>query len=90
MDELIATLHEDGKVDLPNVGEVRYTIHNTFDFAPYDNKITTPYLYGLDAFEMQELSALEKPSTENVAAYSAPAAIKRKNVLSPSSLTVHI
>ena len=68
VDELIATLHEDGKVDLPNVGEVRYTIHNTFDFAPYDNKITTPYLYGLDAFEMQELSALEKPSTENAAA----------------------
>ena len=78
VDELIATLHEDGKVDLPNVGEVRYTIHNTFDFAPYDNKITTPYLYGLDAFEMQELSALEKPSTENVAAYSVPAAIKKE------------
>lgn len=78
VDELIATLHEDGKVDLPNVGEVRYTIHNTFDFAPYDNKITTPYLYGLDAFEMQELSALEKPSTENVAAYSVPVAIKKE------------
>lgn len=78
VDELIATLHEDGKVDLPNVGEVRYTIHNTFDFAPYDNKITTPYLYGLDAFEMQELSALEKPLTENVAAYSVPAAIKKE------------
>ena len=74
VDELIATLHE----DLPNVGEVRYTIHNTFDFAPYDNKITTPYLYGLDAFEMQELSALEKPLTENVAAYSVPAAIKKE------------
>ena len=78
VDELIATLHEDGKVDLPNVGEVRYTIHNTFDFAPYDNKITTPYLYGLDAFEMQELSAFEKPSTENVSAYSVPAAIKKE------------
>ena len=64
VDELIAALHEEGKVDLPNVGEVRYTIYDTFDFAPYDNKITTPYLYGLDAFEMQELSALEKPKTE--------------------------
>lgn len=64
VDELIAALHEEGKVDLPNVGEVRYTIYNTFDFAPYDNKITTPYLYGLDAFEMQELSALEKPKAE--------------------------
>ena len=48
VDELIAALHEEGKVDLPNVGEVRYTIYDTFDFAPYDNKITTPYLYGLD------------------------------------------
>ena len=47
VNELISVLHEEGKVDLPNVGEVRYTIHNTFDFAPYDNKITTPYLYGL-------------------------------------------
>ncbi len=64
VDELIAALHEEGKVDLPNVGEVRYTIYDTFNFAPYDNKITTPYLYGLDAFEMQELSALEKPKTE--------------------------
>lgn len=78
VDELIATLHEDGKVDLPNVGEVRYTIHNTFDFAPYDNKITTPYLYGLDAFEMRELSALEKPLIGNVAAYSVPAAIQKE------------
>ena len=64
VDKLIAALHEEGKVDLPNVGEVRYTIYDTFDFAPYDNKITTPYLYGLDAFEMQELSALEKPQAE--------------------------
>ena len=66
VDELIAVLHEEGKVDLPNVGEVRYTIHNTFDFAPYDNKITTPYLYGLDAFEMRELSAIEKPQAEKI------------------------
>lgn len=64
--ELIETLHEDGRADLPNVGEVRFTIHNTFDFVPYDNKLTTPYLYGLDAFEMQELSALAKLKEENV------------------------
>lgn len=66
VNELISVLHEEGKVDLPNVGEVRYTIHNTFDFAPYDNKITTPYLYGLDAFEMKELSAWGKPQTEKI------------------------
>lgn len=76
--ELISILHEEGKVDLPNVGEVRYTIHNTFDFAPYDNKITTPYLYGLDAFEMQELSAFEKPQTEKGTSYSIPSVIKKE------------
>lgn len=59
--ELIATLHEDGKIDLINVGEVRYTIHDTYEFVPYDHKITTPYLYGLDSFEMKELSALQQP-----------------------------
>ena len=76
--ELISVLHEEGKVDLPNVGEVRYTIHNTFDFAPYDNKITTPYLYGLDAFEMQELSALEKPQAEKAVSYSMPTVVKKE------------
>lgn len=76
VDELIAALHEEGKVDLPNVGEVRYTIHNTFDFAPYDNKITTPYLYGLDAFEMRELSAIEKPQAEKI--IPAPAVIEKE------------
>lgn len=76
VDELIAVLHEEGKVDLPNVGEVRYTIHNTFDFAPYDNKITTPYLYGLDAFEMRELSAIEKPQAEKI--IPAPAVIGKE------------
>ncbi|WP_455585072.1 HU domain-containing protein [Bacteroides sp.] len=57
---LITILHKEGKADLPNVGEIRYTIYDTYDFIPYDNKITTPYLYGLDSFEMKELSALRQ------------------------------
>ena len=60
--DLFAVLHDNGKVDLPNVGELRYSIRSTYDFIPYDNKITTPYLYGLDSFEMQELAALQKPA----------------------------
>ena len=61
---IFTTLHEEGKVDLPNIGELRYSIHGTYDFAPYDHKITTPYLYGLDSFEMQELAELKKPYAE--------------------------
>ncbi len=62
--ELLVLLHENGKVDLTNVGELRYTIRDTYDFIPYDNKITTPYLYGFDSFEMQKLSQLEKSYVE--------------------------
>ncbi|GFZ41967.1 HU domain-containing protein [Bacteroides nordii] len=58
--ELIIMLHKEGKVDLDNVGEIRYTIHDTYEFIPYDNKITTPYLYGLDSFEMKELTVLHQ------------------------------
>ena len=57
---IFTALHEDGKVDLPNIGELRYSIHGIYDFAPYDHKITTPYLYGLDSFEMQEHGGTEE------------------------------
>ena len=60
--ELLALLHENGKVDLPNIGELRYNIHDSYDFIPYDDKLTTPYLYGLGSFEMQELAVLRKSS----------------------------
>lgn len=57
---------------MPNIGELRYSIHGTYDFAPYDHKITTPYLYGLDSFEMQELAELKKPYMEKTIRYSVP------------------
>ena len=59
--ELIAALHKEGKADLANVGELRYSIHDAYEFIPYDDRITTPYLYGLDSFEMKELTVLHKP-----------------------------
>ena len=62
MKELLALLHENGKADLPNIGELRYNIHDSYDFTPYDDKLTTPYLYGLGSFEMQELAVLHKPA----------------------------
>lgn len=60
VEELVAKLHEEGQCDLGNVGEIRYTIHNTYEFIPYDNKITTPYLYGIDSFGIKELSVLHQ------------------------------
>ena len=57
---LVACLHENGKAELPNIGEISYTIHATYNFAPYDNRVTTPELYGLDCFEMKPLASLRK------------------------------
>nr|WP_320058695.1 SPOR domain-containing protein [uncultured Bacteroides sp.] len=59
VEELISLLHEDGKADLDNIGELHFTIHGTYEFTPYDNKITTPYLYGLDAVTIKPLDALQ-------------------------------
>lgn len=56
VNELIALLHEEGKAELENVGELHYTIYDTYEFYPYNNKITTPLLYGLDSFQMKKLS----------------------------------
>lgn len=75
--ELLALLHENGKADLPNIGELRCSIRGTYGFVPYDNKIATPHLYGLDSFEMQELSALHKPAEKKVVPF-VPAAEEEK------------
>lgn len=64
---LISILHEEGTADLANIGELRYTIQNTYEFLPYDDKITTPYLYGLDSFVMKELCALQRPEEKMLA-----------------------
>lgn len=58
VDALIELLHEEGKADLENIGEIQSNIYGNYEFVPYDHKITTPYLYGLNSFEMPELSTL--------------------------------
>lgn len=70
--ELVARLHEEGKVELENIGEIRYTIHDTYEFVSFDNKLTTPYLYGLDSFEMKELSSLRQVDKKPSSAYTSP------------------
>ena len=58
--EFIELLHEEGKAHLENIGEIHYNIYGNYEFVPYDFKITTPSLYGLDSFEMHELSTLQQ------------------------------
>ena len=60
VNEFIGLLHEEGKAHLDNIGEIHYNIYGNYEFVPYDYKITTPSLYGLDSFEMHELSTLQQ------------------------------
>lgn len=81
--ELIACLHENGKAVLPNVGEIHYTIHGTYDFVPYDNRVTSPSLYGLDSFEMKPLAALQrKPAVVSRMSHPAVGASRERRARS--------
>ena len=69
--QFIELLHKEGKAQLENIGEIHYNIYGNYEFVPYDYKITTPSLYGLDSFEISELSTLKQ----------------KEKVLIPASLT---
>ena len=56
--EMVELLQKNGKVELPHIGELHYSIHQTYEFTPYNNKFITPAFYGLHAFELKELSEL--------------------------------
>lgn len=69
--QLLDLLHQEGKAELPNIGELHYSIYGTFSFKPYDHKLTTPYLYGLSSFEMHRLN-LPKQTANPVHHTSVP------------------
>ena len=69
VNEFIGLLHEEGKAHLDNIGEIQSNIYGNYEFVPCDYKITTPSLYGLDSFEIHELSALQQKEKVLVPTY---------------------
>lgn len=67
-EELISSIHETGYIELNDVGELRYNIHGNYEFTPFDFRLATPDLYGLDSFRMKELKDLQAEQ-EKVAEY---------------------
>lgn len=53
-------LFENGNVDFPNIGKLSYTLKGSYEFKPYNNRLTTPSLYGLDTFHFLGLADLPK------------------------------
>lgn len=85
--QLSSILFTEGKVVLPNIGEIHYTMQETLSFVPYNEKFSVINLYGLDAFEFKTLDQL-KPATpvvnepeaiDVVAQISAPVEERKSN-----------
>lgn len=87
VEELLEELHENGKVELPNIGELTYSIYDSYNFTPFENRLAAPCLYGLDLFEMKtwvETEAEIAVSTNQTE--KAPALRKRRFILRPSAI----
>jgi len=78
VNRFVEILHKDGKVDMANIGEITLSVHGTYVFSSYDDKITSPFLYGLDAFEIKDLKTLQLP-TEKIWVPQAPAVVATTN-----------
>lgn len=85
VDSLLDALHENGRVQLPQIGELRCSIYNQINFQAYDNKLTTPSLYGLGSFQIKPLQALQKATTPPV---SAPMSVVVNNTQSDEETPV--
>lgn len=71
IEELRQTLHEDGAADLRNVGRLRCSMHQVYDFTPCADGMTAPELYGLGSFKMLPLAELEVLERQEAAAARA-------------------
>lgn len=69
--ELTGSLATQGKAELPNIGEIRCTLEGVYNFVAYNHRIITPAFYGLDAFGIKELRAIQREA-------NSPRATNRK------------
>lgn len=77
VEQLKEQLFEEGQAELPNVGELRMSIRGTYDFTPYDNRLISPWLYGLGAVEIAQLAEV---TTEETLSQSLAATTDREEV----------
>ena len=66
VDELINTLHLEGKVEMHGIGDMFFTIHGKLQFQPYEDGLLTPYLYGLSSFGINKIDEVVTTTDEKV------------------------
>jgi Uncharacterized protein conserved in bacteria len=70
INEIRNILNNEGRIELPFIGEIKYSSDENYHFLPYEEKINSPALYGLDSFAIQDIKSLKRnhQSTELVIA----------------------
>lgn len=57
VEEIKEQLYQEGVMEMPGIGVLHYTIHDTYEFHPNESGILSPSLYALDTFSLMPLSA---------------------------------
>ena len=73
VEELKEQLYKEGVMEMPGIGVLHYTIHDTYEFHPNESGILSPSLYALDAFTMKPLAMemVEEPAPMTVVTHPA-------------------
>lgn len=81
VNELCDTLNKEGHVYADGLGELSLNVENTLEFRPEKQDITSPALYGWQAFEMKELKELRPANTLQTTASASAQYNKKPNTL---------
>lgn len=58
----ISDLHSNGTVDLPHIGKLQLSLHNTFIFTPCTQQIPSSEWFGLSSFRISKLTIPYSPT----------------------------
>lgn len=78
VNKLLIQLHENGKISIGNIGELRLSVHGTYSFIPFDRQLSAPGLYGLAKFEMCELKDLKQTTVPDLRTFNPVSPQRRR------------
>lgn len=80
IDQLLSVLHKEGKLHLPNIGEISISVQGLYVFSPYEDSLLSPVFYGADCFDIRELKSLHKVQAPNLVPNTSSASQKHYEI----------
>lgn len=78
--QLTSHLHAKGEIMLADIGHLRLSVYNTFEFLPAKCQVQVPGLFGFAPLKMQKISALQS-SPKLIPLHPSPARSGQKQTL---------